>query len=326
MYMDNIKNESFITLNESGDYHFGWFGNKIDSYPDIFIEIKNDSLQLDTILLPKIYMSIPITNPPSAPVYSECDELADGKIIDYYYDGSKYFEGEFENGYPIDILKIYYPSGNLKEITFDKNKFFTNIIYCENGMLKELREIKKRKYRAKSYYESGQLKKEEVYKKRDVTITEYYPDGQLKLLQEKKQQLRFHENGRLRDSIFVKEKDRFKVFFMRKFTMYKDRYFRVDWSSFGNLHYQVYYSDFEYNYSNITYPDSLEQIPTYLPDSILIYKDQQLFKKLSLDYELGKNGKYQKKLFLYVWKDEKWIEEEKYYTESKIYSLFRTHL
>ncbi len=130
----------------------------------------------DTVQIPKILFSTGSELHSNRWTYLNCDEVCSGKEIDYYKNGNKRLEGNFENGKPIDIT-IYYPKGNIETRTFFEKgtlKYTRIDYYDETGELLEyeLYTNKRKKTIIKTYDKYGEFIDEQTEHLQIVSTTE----------------------------------------------------------------------------------------------------------------------------------------------------------
>lgn len=143
----NYGNEYFgmptATLPKTGNYKI--ICPSISEAP-INITISTHGTVKDTFSLRQLeYLvfipsSTAISKTPSMPTeYFLCnaDSLANGKVIDYYYNGKKREEGTFENGKLIDTLSMYYRSGELYKLIIPNQQGVKVTEYSLNGQIVE---------------------------------------------------------------------------------------------------------------------------------------------------------------------------------------------
>ncbi len=65
--------------------------------------------------------------------YTICDGIANGQVVDYYYNGNKRSEGIFKNGRLVDTLKQWFRNGGLKSLEFPVNQGECLMSFYKNG-------------------------------------------------------------------------------------------------------------------------------------------------------------------------------------------------
>ncbi len=158
------NNENFVILKEKGIYELStlYFDVKKLYNFNHYGTIK-DTLNESTIN--KCYI-----RPPFYVGYCCCDEVCDGKKVDYYANGMVRIEGYFIKGRAIGEVRKYYRDGKLKELEkYNKKgklKWKREFVYYQNGTLKELRKYDKMILRKEYFYdENGKLKQKNTYDK-----------------------------------------------------------------------------------------------------------------------------------------------------------------
>jgi hypothetical protein len=106
------SNDGLTQLKDTGVYKLS-----IIYFDDIMdLELRNFGSITDTI---KMYSIMKCEEPISHPSfigYCCCDKKCDGKQVDYYQNGVKRLEGNFNEGKPVGKLIFYDQKGKIKEI------------------------------------------------------------------------------------------------------------------------------------------------------------------------------------------------------------------
>lgn len=319
-YSNESYFEKSIELPRYGKYtlHYGIMGDKSK-----VISIKMDSVK-DTMLIKRLSLQIHISNPPHSE-YMNCDSLANGKVIDYYYDGTKRMQGIFKNGQLVDTLFTYYRNGNLSEVLIDKEKFWKRVSYFENQKIKSIYDS--RKNYEKEYFPNGQLKKMKKWRKkksRYAKIMEYFEDGSLKMKRGNKRLRQFNEDGVLIERIKRKEILIFDRLFSKN--LRRNKFYEYKWKTYdstGALKRKIIFDGIGFTMN--PFPDSIQQINGYLLDKIIFYKKGIEFKKVSIkdDYNY-KNYKHIYTLYFYRKKRNQWVKEKEI-TSNDIYALINEY-
>ena len=131
------------TLPKTGNYEM--YCPSISEAP-ISITLSTYGAVKDTFLLRRLNSLVFIpsstsdeNSPNIPPKYFICDpdSLANGRVIDYYYNGNKREEGTFENGIRTDTLSIYYRTGELYKIVYPSGKGYKSTKYSIDGQIEE---------------------------------------------------------------------------------------------------------------------------------------------------------------------------------------------
>ena len=157
------NNEGFVVLKEKGVYVLSalYFEKKMlynfEHYGTV-IDTLNESTIYECYIRRPFYLG-----------YCCCDEVCDGKKVDYYANGMKRIEGFFIKGKPIGEVKKYYRNGKLKELEkYNKKgelKWKKEFAYYQNGALKQLKKYDRKRILRKEYfyYQNGKLKQKNIY-------------------------------------------------------------------------------------------------------------------------------------------------------------------
>ena len=111
----SLENPTII-LPTLGEYKL--FAKEIGEIHKVKIQEVESS---DTLVIPRIQEFL-ITHSRPDYIFRDCDKPLEGKVTDYYSDGSIRMVGNFKKGLVIGKLKKYYQNGKIKEIsTYDKD-------------------------------------------------------------------------------------------------------------------------------------------------------------------------------------------------------------
>lgn len=291
---------------------------EIEEEPEI-ISIEKYGETIDTFYTERVQLVIYVSNPPHSE-FLDCGSLANGQVIDFYYNGNIRLTGDFLNGQPIDTLKKFYRSGIIQELYIPNKRHRQKINYYKNGQIQTNYNFAKR-YR-KDYYESGELKKETSWNRKYQTEKfEYYKNGQIKLKENRKTQIGYFSNGLIKNQTTRK-----KVLKLEKiFTKYGTPLFEYQcnlFDSVGNKIAFIQYWGDSFNYRN--YPDSITQINKNQFGEILLYKNGKAINKVDFKYEKN-GGDYVKKLILYEMENDVWIEKD-ITAANNVFKILASHL
>jgi len=211
---------NLVELPDTGMYRMVLFGGNM-TYD---IHIDSYGYSSDTFNVPLYTLAHHISNPPKTDYYCgegySKEDLCNGLLVDYYYNGNIHLIGTFKNGRPIDTLKEYYENGTLRFIgyyspnkyvqkkpyrvlyrwykVFDKegrciegynNKRADTLYYPNEKLQYILDHIDRRNYQ--EYYENGNPKI--ITTKRSEK--EYREDGSPMYIQIRRIRKDYHENG-----------------------------------------------------------------------------------------------------------------------------------
>lgn len=142
---------------ENSDYHIS---------NSLKIDLSNLEIYNDTIVMPKIRLGWSMTLHSNERYYFNCSEICNGIETEYFENGNKKLEGNFENGQPLEI-RHYYENGNLKTLELFQNDSFKpyKIIKYdpENNLLEyEIRTIRRKKTIIKKYDKNNKLIDKEI--------------------------------------------------------------------------------------------------------------------------------------------------------------------
>ena len=268
-----------VVLPKSGSYKLYY---DINEEP-INLTINNYELVKDTFLVKRINHVIYISTP-SFSEYYDCDSLANGRIIDYYFSGNKRIEGRFKNGQLIDSMLTYYRNGQIAEIFIPNKNTWKKVEFYEQGQIKSICDTHKRY--SEEYYSNGQMKKEDSWSRKYKWKTqEYFQDGTLNLTQNDKTQERYSSNRNLREKITRKEILKFNRFFARKSSYKKRKFYKYEWSFFdnkGNLERKIIFNGSGFKLK--VFPENIDQIEEYMLNEIIFFKEGIMYKKLEFHF------------------------------------------
>lgn len=296
----NLENFSSkgVLLPKVGKY---FLNIDFDEEPQV-INIKTKGETIDTLYAKRVELAIYVSNPPHSEFF-DCDSLANGKLQDYYYNGKIRLSGAFKNGQPIDTLKKYYDTGEIKEIYIPHKRKRQQLNFFRNGKIR-LDYNYSKKY-LKDYYETGELKKTETWKRRyQHKKQEYYKSGKIKLIEDNKSQVRYFSNGTIKNQTTRKEVMVLRRIFSKNNSRWYD-YKSNLFNSLGNKVAYIQYGGDNFNYQY--FPDSISQIKSFQFKKIIIYKNGQETQKIDFKY-VQEAGNYTRKLTLYEKKKEFWTE------------------
>ncbi len=286
-----------VVLPKAGNYSLHY---DMDERP-ISLSLDNDTLIKDTFLLKRIYLINYISNPPISE-YRDCDSLANGEVIDYYYSGKKRIEGLYNNGQLIDTMFTYYRNGQIDEIYIPDNKDCKRFNYYEHGQIKSIYETKKRY--SKEYYLNGQIKERTYWsRKYKMDYKAYFESGILNVIQNDRIHKRYSENNILLERIKRKRSLKLKRIFSNKNSSLKQQFYKYEWSFFdpkGKLERLVVFN----NSSFFSFPTHMNQIKQHMLDEIIFFKEGMVYKKIKLLF--GEKQEALEKLNTYFSKHRKW--------------------
>lgn len=270
-------NENTIALPTLGKYKIH-FGNEEDSK---LINIEKFGISKDTFYTNRITLANYVSNPPVSE-YFDCNNLANGIVKDYFYNGDLRQKGDFINGQLIDTLKTYFRNGIIKELYIPQKNKNQHIVFFENGNIKTDYNFKK-KYK-KEYYESGEIKKIEKWNhKFNTEKLEYYLNGQKKIEENNTKQIEYFLNGNLKSQCTRKEVSKLK----RIFSKYKNRWYEYQCHKFDSFGNKIAFAKFNgNNFSNWNiYPVNLTEIKASQFITIIIYDNVRIIKSVDFNTE-----------------------------------------
>ncbi len=130
------------------------------------IHISDSGTYNDTIVMPKIRLGWSMALHSNERYYYHCSKICNGTETEYFDNGNKKLEGNFENGIPIKI-KHYYDNGNIKMIELFQNgslePYKIERYDIENNLLEyEIRTIRNKKTIIKKYDKYNKLIDKEI--------------------------------------------------------------------------------------------------------------------------------------------------------------------
>ncbi|WP_138434588.1 toxin-antitoxin system YwqK family antitoxin [Winogradskyella algicola] len=130
------------------------------------IDILDSEIYSDTIVMPKIRLGYSMALHSNERYYFNCNKICNGIEIEYFDNGNKKLQGNFDNGIPLKI-KHYYENGNIKMIELFQNGSFEPYKIerydIENNLLEyELRIIRNKKTIIKKYNKNNKLIDKEI--------------------------------------------------------------------------------------------------------------------------------------------------------------------
>jgi len=217
----------FFTIYDQNDNEIAWnkFSNIVElpdtgmykmdlNLGDMIYDIHIDSYgySSDTFNIPLYHLIFYVSTPPT---WDYCcgknfgEDLCNGLLVDYYYNGNIHLIGTFKNGQPIDTLQEYYENGTLKSIEYySPNKYVQKKPYWVQYRWHKLFdkegrctfEYNNKTKEEKQYYPNGNLYKFSHYVRvNNFNLTdnyqEYYENGNLKIIEKKRSREEYHENG-----------------------------------------------------------------------------------------------------------------------------------
>ena len=313
IWMDTIDYKS-VTLSKSNKYNLFY---NIDEKP-LEITIPKVKLATDTFFIKRINLRMFIYTPPHIEYY-DCDSIANGKIIDYYYTGTKRAEGVFKDGQLIDTIVTYFRNGNIEEVFIPEAKNWKRINYYEDGKIKTISDTKKRY--SIVYYRNGQIKEKTSWsKKNKESRQEYFQNGNIKAIERYKKIERYDINGFLSEKINRKEKLKLQRFFAKKTSYKKQRIYNYKWTFFGHKGSIERIVSFDSNgISMNNFPEHINQIENYMYKEIIYLDEGNEYKRIKFHFE-EENVEELKDLNKYF------IEHRKRTTTNKVQNVDSRHL
>lgn len=126
-----------LTLKEGGKYVLRYVFDDIDTTQlgRVYDLQLGKEVFRDTLSLTSIRACLEPTSHPNFIGYCCCGEKCEGEQVEYYSNGNKHIEGSFKEGIPQGELKIYYYSGQLKQVDkYNKRGYLKKrILYHQNG-------------------------------------------------------------------------------------------------------------------------------------------------------------------------------------------------
>mgnify|MGYP006204922747 CR=1 FL=1 len=273
----NNPNLDLIVLPLLGKYMIH-FGNDEDS---ILIKIDQFGVRKDTFYTKRISLSHYVSNPPVSEYY-DCENLANGRVSDYFYNGNLRLKGSFINGQPIDTLKKYYSSGLIRELFIPYKNSNQHIFFYENGNIKTDNNFKK-KYKTE-FYESGEKKMIEIWKSKiNYKKVGYYRSGQKNLEENNKKQTKYFLNGTIKTHFTRKEVSKLR----RILSNDKNRWFEYQCIIYDSLGNKIAYVKFKgdiFSDWNI-FPENLSEINETQFETIIIFENNQISKTVDFNVE-----------------------------------------
>ena len=307
-YLDSSFLLNMFVLPKDGEYmmNFSQEAIRVSVYKD------SSGYATDTFYYPRLIVVCNFS-PPISSKFVVCDSIANGHIVDYYYNGNIRMKGSFKNGLPVDTVFSYYRRGELMGecIYNDKRSEFT---YYRNGQLALVKNIAKQI--AIFYYPSGQiLRTNKITKRYFLKSREYYEDGTVKAYTRKKKKMQFDSKGQTIEKLKCRRV--YYPFYVFVFSKKEGRAFVpmckfkwVTYDSLLNVKRKVVIVSNSRAFDQI--PPSLSSIIRYDDlDQITYYKNGKKFKRLEFKW-VGENKDYQRKLFVYKRVGRKWVKVSEY--------------
>lgn len=285
-----------ITLPHAGTYQLYYNYPK----PPISITVPQQDIYRDTLLLEQLQLVRKSGLPPVFEYY-DCDSLADGLVVTYYYNKNKRVVGSFDKGQPIDSTFYYYRNGQLKRLLVASEKIGIRIDFYENGQKKLFYDFDNGVL--KDYYSDGQLESSSILSKRGFpTLTKYYPNGQLKSKSNDESCKRYDRKGVVREKITSKTTKAKNA----NYPLYQ--YY---WSSYDSTKTLTRVVEFEAKrLPFLPLPHHLKQVdPEYLKE-IILYKKGNPTYKIRFLYISEPHQDFKQKLFLHKIEGKKWIQQQ----------------
>lgn len=318
LFIDDNSNFKTITLPKLGKYQLYLELDK----PPIDINITKNGINKDTILLKRLNLTIYVSNPPHSE-YFDCEQIANGKVIDKYHNGNIRMKGVFKNGQPIDSLFSYYHNGQLSRLFVPNKKHWKSTKYFNDGNIKSIFNTKK--HYNKEYYPSGKLKQEEYWgRRRNRKVTQYFQNGITSKYTERKKQEVFDKNGNLIELFKRKEILVLQRIFAKTYYDRHNRFYEYTWKTFDSdriIQRQIIFNNSDFSAG--PFPDSIQQINHFLFEKVIFYQKGQEFKKIETQY-FKENNEYIRKLLIFRKENEKWIEEKRMPSEN-IHKIITTN-
>lgn len=289
---ETIIEDYFQVLDSNGHYFFSEdiFSNEV-TLPKLgyyliqdpmgefeaWINITTDN-QKDTFFIPALYIPLCVCSPPNRH-YDFCDQQADGYHVDYYQKGKLRREGTFKDGLPIDTVKTYYYSGEIKEYHIPQNGGDKYVDFYKNGNLK--REIDRKSQKYIDYYESGEILSYSQYFGNKRIEEDYYENGRLKRKQNARREIRYASSGLTTD---VLKRTISYGHFSRRYRGYE-----VCWKRFNANDELVLELTVSMPGEYARFPEEIAKIDFEDIDEVVFYQDGKPVKKLEVltDYEDG---------------------------------------
>lgn len=332
-----------IKVPNAGEYTLYY---EFDKGP-ITVEISEGGKNSDTILLEGLHLVQYVSSPPMSE-YRYCDSLAQGKIVEYYYNGYKRVEGTFEQGQAVDSLFYYYDNGQLKERSLNYPNNWKRFIYYKSGRLQSFSSIINKEYKDLTYYENGQLKSsydtrknidEKYYptgqlekrrtwghRSRTKKARHYYPDGSLQLDITNRKLKQYSPTGQLIESMKRKETLVWYRLFAKDPYDRHNRWYAYQWSAYdsiGQLQLEILFSGERFDGRNMPFPETVTDISDYAFDSILVYNKGQAITKIEVN-SVKEGEEWAYKAAIYHYQNNTWLLE-KTLPATQIYELLATY-
>jgi antitoxin component YwqK of YwqJK toxin-antitoxin module len=292
-YIDDLET-NMINLPKPGKYSLFL---DIGGEP-LILNIKSTGEIIDTFYTERTIIVNYMSNPPFSE-FLDCDELANGQITDYYYNGTIRLKSTYKNGQPIDTLKRFYRTGVLKELYIPKKRKRRQITYYANGVIQEDFNFAKRYYR--DYYETGEIRELSTWNRnhKHSERTEYYKNGQIRLFENNKTQTQYFSSGIIQRHTTKKE----VMILERIFTKYGRPWYEFQSNLYDSTGTKIAF----YQFGGDTYfPENISKIKSYLFEKIIFYDkgkitnsfdffkiddEQQEYKTIQLLLKLDKENR-----------------------------------
>ena len=216
--------------------------------------------------------------------YYFCDSLANGRLIDYYYNGSIRKEGSFIAGEIKDSFKTHYRTGSIEQLTVvkdsDHNIYYT---FHPNGQLAYQAEYGYPNGYIYKYYPNGQLAYESMWSKN--IIKTYYPTGILQSKKTKKQYLTYFPTGRLKEKQYLWKKHKYKMKSetnSSRFHFWQTDYYR--WKFFDKKGHKLLTINYQAEDNDHSFYTTIEQLfeeeSSFTIDPIQLHLNKQKIKQV----------------------------------------------
>lgn len=251
----------------------------------------------DTFYVPAIEEWFAVSNPPNVS-YTFCGKVADGKLKDYYYDGSLRKSGTFKEGKLIDTLFTYHSNGQLAGKMHSPELHYFSKTYYENGQLHNHINYKKRI--EKTYYDNGQVSADVKWSRRFRYKTRTFePDGSLS--GEIRKNKRFYYRNDTLESKLISRRQigtMIRDWFVSNNSFRYGPWYSCKWKSFnesGDVHRIIKFQN--PGRFDSRFPDSLETDQYDLVSEILFYSNGK--KAYKMEVRLKKMGDDYKRYVIY---------------------------
>ena len=264
----------------------------------------NYGIYYDTILLERLVF-VRVVGPYAK--YHDCDSQANGLVIDYFYNGNIRKIGTFKDGDAVDTVKVYYPSGVLREMEIPQEKRWMK--YYPNVILASDYNTSKRY--DKTYYATGRLSEMHTWKRKSQFYKrkEYFENGTLRVNENQRRRLVFTKEEMLIEKIRCRR----SIFKLKTYNGYRHNWsYDYKWIFYDNLgrkKARIHLRKIDVYQS---YPNKYSVIDDAY--SITCYKDGKKFQSFSFDLKdqnfIGYNNNYLLEVHHYSKDNEKQNKKE----------------